>query len=158
MLHHDGIVLKPDKRRTYVDATPRRVPMFTDTPPTSKAKCWRILYFVLIENEARPHPEMTPVTYWWPAMPPDHILSPLRPSFNASLSRRLYLLIFSFRSLAFKGVLDEYSTGGCACVCPPAHTRSESTRWFSQMTPDEHPDATTLPMAHSHLFTRPQQV
>ena len=48
-------------------------------------------------------------------------------------------MISSFRSLASKGFRDGYSTGGRACVCPPTHTRSEPTRWFSQMKPDEHP-------------------
>ena len=27
----------------------------------------------------------------------------------------------------------------CACVCPLSLRSSEPTRWFSQMTPDEHP-------------------
>ena len=46
-------------------------------------------------------------------------------------------LVYSFKSLASESFPDGYSTGGC--VCPPAHRRSEPTRWFSQMTPDEHP-------------------
>ena len=53
---------------------------------------------------------------------------------------------YSFRSLASKvackGFPDTYSTGGCvcACICVYAFIRSsEPTKWFSQMTPDEHP-------------------
>ena len=44
----------------------------------------------------------------------------------------------SFRSLASKGFPDGYSTGGCVCVSAFIGS-SEPTRWFSQMTPDEHP-------------------
>ena len=47
----------------------------------------------------------------------------------------------SFTSLASKGFPGGYSKSVCvcACVCPLSLRNSEPTRWFSQMTPDEHP-------------------
>ena len=45
----------------------------------------------------------------------------------------------SFRSLAFKGFPDGYSTGSCACMCPPAHRRSEPPIIFLRTRPDENP-------------------
>ena len=48
---------------------------------------------------------------------------------------------YSFRSYAFEGVPDGYSTGGCVCmrVCASSLRSSEPTRRFSLMTPEEHP-------------------
>ena len=51
---------------------------------------WQVWYFVLIECEARPQPDLTPVTSRRPALPPALALSPLRLSSHASvLSRSL---------------------------------------------------------------------
>ena len=62
MFHHSGIVLEPAKRQASLDASRRRATVFTDTRPTSEVNCWRIRYFVLTEREARPYPDLTPVT------------------------------------------------------------------------------------------------
>ena len=67
---YSGIDLEPARRRASLDASPRRAPVLTDTRPNSTAKCWQILYFVLIEREARPHPDLTPVTSRGPSLPP----------------------------------------------------------------------------------------
>ena len=40
----------------------------THVRPNSTTNCWQIWYFVLIEREARPHPDRTPVTS--PLSPP----------------------------------------------------------------------------------------
>ena len=84
MSHHSSIVLEPAKRRTSLDASPKRTPpVFTDTRPNSTVDCWQIWYFVFIEREARPNPYLTPVTSRRPVLPPGLTLSPLSPSSHA---------------------------------------------------------------------------
>ena len=70
--------------QAFLDASPQRASVSTDTRPNSTTNCWQVWYFVLIEREARPHPDLTPVT------------SPLSPpSSHASLpSQGEYLSIF----------------------------------------------------------------
>ena len=87
MFHHSGIVLESAKRRASLDASPRKASMFTDTCPNSTTYCWQIWYFVLIEREVRPHPDLTPVTSRRQALTPSLTLSiSLRPSSHASVS------------------------------------------------------------------------
>ena len=74
-----------------------------------------------------------------------------------------YFLIFQIFMMEFTMFLEKLASkafpgGYSKNVCPLSPRNFEITRWFSQMTPDEHPRRTTLPMAHSHHFTHPHQV
>ena len=73
MFHRTGIALESARRRASLDTSPKRVSMFTDTRPNSTTKCWQIWYFVLIEREARPHPDL--ITSLRPSVPPSLNLS-----------------------------------------------------------------------------------
>ena len=65
--------------------------------------------------------------------------------------------IGSIRNLASKRFPDGYSTGGCACV--PAYSEDPNLRGcFHNPRLTNTPDATALPMAHSHHLKHPHQV
>ena len=75
------------RSRASLDSFPKRASVFTGRRPNYMTNCSQVWYFVLIEREARPHLDLTPVTSRRPSLlSPLSSVPPCLPSFPKVLS------------------------------------------------------------------------